>query len=81
MNRKYILLRRILGISTILLGLLIAILPMFGRAAVIVDVDIWYDDYKYQMPEKIRATLEMEDVYNERPLLYIYTELKWLCIS
>ncbi|MBQ9865572.1 MAG: hypothetical protein IJM34_00980 [Lachnospiraceae bacterium] len=33
MNRKYILLRRILGVSTILLGLLIAILPIFGSAA------------------------------------------------
>ena len=73
MNRKYILLRRILGISTILLGLLIAILPMFGRAAVFVDVDIWYDDYRYQRPEAIRATLEMEDVYSSRPILYIYS--------
>lgn len=33
MNRKYIRLRRFLGISTILLGLLIAIIPTFSRAA------------------------------------------------
>ncbi len=56
MNRKYILLRRILGISTILLGILIAVLPMFGRAAG-VDLEIIKTDYGYS-GDNFSATLE-----------------------
>ena len=57
MNRKYILLRRILGISTILLGLLIAILPMFGRAAEI-NLRVNTENYSYPGAESISATLD-----------------------
>ena len=48
MNRKYIRLRRFLGISTILLGLLIAIIPTFSRAATditaVVTANNWHDN-------------------------------------
>ena len=57
MNRKYIRLRRFLGISTILLGLLIAIIPTFSRAAT-VNLRIIKDPALYGYPgESFSATL------------------------
>ena len=79
MNRKYILLRRILGVSTILLGLLIAILPMFGRAALnearIIDQrsDTSYSDRLkfvfFPDEEDVNAVLTISDGYEEYNLL------------
>ncbi len=78
MNRKYILLRRILGVSTILLGLLIAILPIFGSAAAgsaiindqrsekVGEVSLYYQDG----PQDIE--IDISDGYEETGYLSNY---------